>query len=50
MKNETWPKRETRGTADIPDREELIAAVCAALAEMLGADVSKIRVLSFKRA
>ena len=33
----------------IPNRQELIAAVSAALAEELGTDVSAIRILSFKK-
>lgn len=36
-------------TAPIQNREEIIAAVCAAAAEELGTDVSAIRVRSFKR-
>lgn len=34
----------------IPNRQELIAAVAACLAEELGTDVSAIRILSFKKA
>ena len=34
----------------IPNRQELIAAISAALAEELGTDVSAIRILSFKPA
>ena len=33
----------------IPNRQELIAAVSAALAEELGTDVTGIRILSFKK-
>lgn len=33
----------------IPNRQEVIAAVAAALAEELGTDVSGIRILSFKK-
>lgn len=33
----------------IPNRQELIAAVSAVLAEELGTDVSAIRILSFKK-
>lgn len=33
----------------IPNRQELIAAVSAALAEELGTDVTAIRILSFKK-
>ncbi len=35
--------------SEIPNREELVAAVSAAVAEELGEDVSRIRILSFKR-
>lgn len=34
---------------DSPNRQELIAAVSAVLAEELGADVTGIRILSFKK-
>lgn len=34
---------------DVPNRQELIAAVSAALAEEMGADVTGIRILSFKK-
>ncbi len=33
----------------VPNRQELIAAVSAALAEELGTDVSGIRILSFRK-
>lgn len=33
----------------IPNRQEVIAAVSAALAEELGTDVTAIRILSFKK-
>ena len=33
----------------IENRQEIIAAVCAAAAEELGTDISAIRVLSFKK-
>lgn len=36
-------------TAAEPNRQELIAAVSAALAEELGTDVSAIRILSFRK-
>ena len=35
--------------AAIPNRQELIAAVSAALAEELGTDVTAIRILSFRK-
>lgn len=34
---------------DVPNRQELIAAVSAVLAEELGADVTGIRILSFRK-
>ena len=34
---------------DIPNKQELIAAVCAAIAEENGKDISAIRVISFKK-
>ncbi len=34
----------------IPNRQEMIAAVSAALAEELGTDVAAIRIVSFKKA
>lgn len=36
-------------TENIPNREELVAAVCAAVAEEEGVDVTALRVLSFKK-
>lgn len=33
----------------IENRQEILAAVCAAVAEELGTDISAIRVLSFKK-
>ena len=36
-------------SAQIPDKGEFIAAVSAALAEELGSDVSKLRILSVKK-
>ena len=33
----------------VPNRQEMIAAVAACLAEELGTDVSAIRILSFKK-
>lgn len=35
--------------ATIPNRGEVVAAVCAAIAEEEGTDVSAIRVISFKK-
>lgn len=46
---------ETKQTAnatvsnEIPDKQRVLAAVCAAVAEELGTDVSALRVLSFKK-
>lgn len=40
----------TQQTSDvIPNREELVAAICAAIAEEEGTDISAIRVLSIKK-
>ena len=39
----------TAQSQEIPDRQRLIAAVSAALAEELGTDVSALRILSFKK-
>ena len=36
-------------SAEIPNREEIVAAVVAAIAEEEGTDISAIRVLSFKK-
>ncbi len=36
-------------SAPIPNKQEIVAAVCAAVAEEEGVDVSAIRVLSFKK-
>ena len=36
-------------TAPIANKQEIVAAVCAAVADDLGTDVSGIKVLSFKR-
>ncbi len=46
---QTAPEAQAAATDAIPNRQELIAAVSAALAEELGTDVSAIRILSFKK-
>lgn len=46
---DTVAKAEAPATDNIPNREELVAAVCAAVAEEEGVDVTAIRVLSFKK-
>lgn len=46
---QTTPEATAAATDAIPNRQELIAAVSAALAEELGTDVSAIRILSFKK-
>ena len=48
------PKQETasapqQASGVIENRSEIIAAVCAAIAEENGTDISAIRVLSFKK-
>lgn len=45
----TTAKVRAPATENIPNREELVAAVCAAVAEEEGVDVTAIRVLSFKK-
>lgn len=37
------------GSAPIANKQELVAAICAAIAEDLGTDASNIRVVSFKK-
>lgn len=49
-KKETAAPAPVSVPAPIPNREEILAAVTAAVAEELGTDVSAIRVLSFHRA
>ena len=39
----------TNNTAEIPERQKVLAAVCAVLAEELGTDVSALKVHSFKK-
>lgn len=34
---------------DVPKKQEIVAAVCAVIAEETGADAKNIKVLSFKR-
>ena len=41
--------RSTAPAAPEPNRQELVAAVSAALAEELGADITGIRILSMKK-
>jgi sodium pump decarboxylase gamma subunit len=43
------PKAAGRAPERIPNRQELIAAVSAAIAEDLGTSVSNIRIHSFKK-
>ncbi len=43
------PKTKEGEEAQIPNRQEFIAAVSAAIAEDLGEDVSAIRIVSVKR-
>lgn len=42
------PAAQTAGE-EIPDRQRIIAAVSAAIAEELGTDVGALRILSFKK-
>ena len=39
----------TAANTAIPNRQEILAAVCAAVAEENGTDISAIRVISFKK-
>ncbi|MBR5313825.1 MAG: OadG family protein [Clostridia bacterium] len=43
------PKANTQAPAVIENKQEILAAVCAAIAEENGTDISAIRVLSFKK-
>jgi len=40
----------TSGSGEIANKQEILAGVCAVLAEELGTDVKNIKVLSFKKA
>ncbi|MBQ4630638.1 MAG: OadG family protein [Clostridia bacterium] len=46
------PRKSTPGANGeaIANKEEIVAGVCAVIAEELGTDVSNIRVVSFKKA
>ena len=39
----------TSNTAPIANKQEIIAGICAVIAEELGTDVSNIKVVSFKK-
>ena len=43
------PVVSSNANAPIANKQELIAAICAAIAEELGTDANNIRVTSFKR-
>ena len=43
------PAKAPAASAVIENREELVAAVCAAVAEEEGVDISALRVVSFKK-
>lgn len=45
----TAPVQANVADSAIPDKQRIVAAVCAAVAEELGTDVSALRVLSFKK-
>ena len=49
VKKESAPVVATAGTTEIANRGEIVAAVCAAVAEEEGTDISAIRVISFKK-
>ena len=46
---ETAPVQTAAASAPIENRQEIIAAVSAVIAEELGTDVSALRILSFKK-
>ena len=48
-KNPTQPAVVVPSAASIPNRQEFIAAVSAVIAEEMGTDVSKIRILSVQK-
>ncbi len=46
---ETSPSQVTARTEEIPNREEFVAAVSAALAEYMGEDINSFRIVSIKK-
>lgn len=48
-RTESAPATLTNQDQEIPNRQEFVAAVSAAIAEELGADVSAIRIVSIRR-
>lgn len=44
------PRAKSAASENIANKQEIVAGVCAAIAEDLGTDVSNIRVVSFKKA
>ena len=48
-KQEAAAVTNASANSEIPDKQRMIAAVCAAIAEELGTDVSALKVLSFKK-
>ena len=46
---EVVPVKKTEQSVTWENRQEILAAVCAAAAEDMGTDVSAIRVISFKK-
>ena len=44
------PRAKSAGTEVIANKQEIVAGVCAVIAEELGTEVSNIRVVSFKKA
>ncbi|MBE7051128.1 MAG: oxaloacetate decarboxylase [Ruminococcaceae bacterium] len=49
-KQEAAPKAPAANSTAIANKQEIVAAVCAAIAEDIGTDVKNIRVVSFKKA
>lgn len=49
VKKETVSAPQAAASTEIPDKQRIIAAVSAAIAEELGTDVSALRIISFKK-
>ena len=47
---QTQAPASSSGNAPIANKQEIVAGVCAVIAEELGTDVKNIKVVSFKRA
>ena len=49
IKEDSVSQKSTPEDSQIPDKQKIIAGVCAAIAEELGTDVNAIKVVSFKK-